>query len=175
MSQSRVRLVRAFYSPDGGGRWLPAVATTDTLTTALSTGYLTRTTALLPIPDGGAVTSSLALTATGQVHRLELALTISHTHNSQIGPPSSRLLHISSPAVRRLVRDLDFNEQLMRFHDRNTWAGEEILHRNAHFSVCSGNFYQRAQRDERRGNIRRRSSVAEIPPDRGPIFNGRCP
>jgi len=32
-----VRQVRAFYSVDGGGRWYPAVATTDTKTTNLST------------------------------------------------------------------------------------------------------------------------------------------
>lgn len=32
-----VRSVRAFYSPDGGGRWYPAAATTDTITVNLHT------------------------------------------------------------------------------------------------------------------------------------------
>jgi hypothetical protein len=33
-----VRQVQGFYSPDGGGHWLPAVATSDTITTNLTSG-----------------------------------------------------------------------------------------------------------------------------------------
>ena len=39
-----VRFIRAFYSPDGGGRWLEAMATSETVTTNLTTGpYPTAT------------------------------------------------------------------------------------------------------------------------------------
>ncbi len=79
-----VHFIQASYSPDGGGRWFPAMTTTDTLSTNLATGYLTHTMATVPIPDESLVTSTLALTPTSQVHHLELALTISHTHNSQL-------------------------------------------------------------------------------------------
>jgi hypothetical protein len=44
-NSTAVRLLRAFYSPDGGGQWFPAVAATGTLTSNLSTspGGVTRT------------------------------------------------------------------------------------------------------------------------------------
>ncbi len=35
-----IRSMRAYYSPDGGGRWLPAVAASGTLTTNLATPFL---------------------------------------------------------------------------------------------------------------------------------------
>jgi hypothetical protein len=39
-----VRHIRAFYSPDGGGRWYPAVATSDTIIKNLTTGPYPTTT-----------------------------------------------------------------------------------------------------------------------------------
>jgi hypothetical protein len=46
-----VRFVRAFYSPDGGGRWLPAVATSSTITISLGTSPWPTGTAHLYVWD----------------------------------------------------------------------------------------------------------------------------
>jgi hypothetical protein len=77
--------VEAFYSLDGGGYWRPAVAAGGTLTNHLSTGHIVSTTLPVVIPDPGTVSSTLDFGTGGQVaHALEVALTISHTTNSQL-------------------------------------------------------------------------------------------
>ncbi len=86
--------VQGYYSLNGGGQWFPALATGDTVTAGLVTGHFTRTTSPVAIPDAGAVSSTLTLSGTGQIHNLELALTISHTHNSQLAAS----LHTPWPA-----------------------------------------------------------------------------
>ncbi len=82
--------IAAYYSLDGGGRWLPAVATTDTITTNLTTGRTVHTSrAYSPtqaIPDGpaGVMSATLPVSGTGTVADLEVLLSISHTRNSDL-------------------------------------------------------------------------------------------
>ena len=77
--------VEAFYSLDGSGYWQPAVAASGTLTQHMSTGYVASTTVPVVIPDPGTVSSTLDFDSGDQAaHTLEIALTISHTTNSQL-------------------------------------------------------------------------------------------
>ncbi len=80
----------AFYSPDGGGRWLPAVAK-DTETTNLSTGFSSASSPASAIPDNAALSSEPLALATnipsgnsGVIVDLEVGLTLSHTQDSQL-------------------------------------------------------------------------------------------
>ena len=82
--------VEAFYSRDGGGRWLPAVSTTDTITTNLATGrQVDASRAYSParaIPNGPASSLgvTLAVTEAYDVADLDVWLVISHTQNADL-------------------------------------------------------------------------------------------
>ena len=90
-----MRMVKAYYSPDGGGRWLPAVASSDTITTNLSPGFLRHTSPLLSISDNKAVSSTLSFNNIHQADDLIVGLNISHTQSSQLAVA----LHTPWPTV----------------------------------------------------------------------------
>ncbi|MEE8391306.1 MAG: proprotein convertase P-domain-containing protein, partial [Anaerolineae bacterium] len=77
--------VEPSYSPDGGGRWLPAVATTDTMTTHLSTGRWLNRAVLTPsqtISDTGVpFLASLLITDSYKIAEVQVWLSITHTNN----------------------------------------------------------------------------------------------
>ncbi|MBN1936781.1 MAG: VCBS repeat-containing protein, partial [Anaerolineae bacterium] len=83
-----VRLVRAWYSPGGGGQWLPAVAATGTVTANLSTtAFFTRTKAVSPnlsIPDLGLITSTLTFTTTDAIADLDVRVNLAHARDSDL-------------------------------------------------------------------------------------------
>ena len=83
-----VRFIRPFYSPTGGGQWLPAMAVAGTVTKNLSTGQT-----LHRAPPNGAlpvlladntISSTLLITETETVADLDLWLTLTHTLNSDL-------------------------------------------------------------------------------------------
>jgi subtilisin-like proprotein convertase family protein len=78
-----VSFIRAWYSPDGGGRWLEAVAASGTLTENLGTMHAVTSThyntTSLPIPDPGTVTSTLPLTPTDVIADIDVFLNLTHT------------------------------------------------------------------------------------------------
>jgi subtilisin-like proprotein convertase family protein len=80
--------IRASYSPNGGGQWLPAVATTDTITTHLSTGrwfdraVLTPTQAILD--TGVPFHASLAITDDAEIAEVQVWVAITHTNNADL-------------------------------------------------------------------------------------------
>ncbi len=78
--------LRAYYSIDGGGRWQPAIATTETITTNLST-RLTReykVASSLPIPDPGFVIGTLSVPLTRTITDLDAWVTINHTLDADL-------------------------------------------------------------------------------------------
>lgn len=77
-------LVETYYSLDGGGYWLPAIAASDTITYHLQTAYHTYTTTTLPLTDNGQTITSLAFGETDFIEQLNLSLTISHTDKAQL-------------------------------------------------------------------------------------------
>ena len=77
--------IRATYSPDGGGTWLPAVPMTGTLTTNLSVPSAVRDSTPKSLNDQGVTTSTSTTTTTlNNGEQWHLGLTISHTQNSQL-------------------------------------------------------------------------------------------
>jgi subtilisin-like proprotein convertase family protein len=80
------RGVAAFYSPDGGGRWYAATATTDTITRNLATGHITSTLPNLDlaIPPSSAISSSLSFDRSGPIHDLEVIVQLGHTQPGQL-------------------------------------------------------------------------------------------
>ncbi|MCP4537493.1 MAG: hypothetical protein GY832_10135 [Chloroflexi bacterium] len=120
-----VRGIAASYSPDGGGRWLPAVATSDTVTTALATGSATVT-STANLHDGGAASDTLNFGEDRPLVDLEVRLTISHTQNSQLAaaltsdwpaPDGSHILLFDSVGDDRR----GFNNLIL-----NDWAARSI-------------------------------------------------
>ena len=80
--------VRAFYSPDGGGRWHTAAAASGTMTTNLSAGgagtYAAHTSLPHPIPDQNTISVTLMVTEPHEIADLDIWLTITHTHDADI-------------------------------------------------------------------------------------------
>ncbi len=86
--------VRAFYSTDGGGHWLPALPTADTVTRDLPTAHQVTTvnteaqsvaeTASKPIADNGTLSAELNFAADGTLADLEPELTISHPRSREL-------------------------------------------------------------------------------------------
>ncbi len=96
-----VRLVRAFYSLDGGGLWFPAIPTANTETTNLATAPKTSgaismiSTPMLAIGDGQVVSSTLSQDRIGWIDQINsLELNITHAQDSQL----SAALHADWPA-----------------------------------------------------------------------------
>jgi subtilisin-like proprotein convertase family protein len=80
--------IEGFYSYSGGDQWLPAVATSDTITSNLSSGRLIRvgrTLSPTQLITNATVTSvTLFVSDTGTIADLDLSLSISHTHNADL-------------------------------------------------------------------------------------------
>ncbi len=82
--------VAALYSPDGGGRWLPAVAASGTVTTHLAVGYQAHSgqvyspTLSIPNGTGSPLTATLTLTDAQTVADVEVWLSITHTANADL-------------------------------------------------------------------------------------------
>ncbi|MBN2004176.1 MAG: VCBS repeat-containing protein, partial [Anaerolineae bacterium] len=80
--------IDAVYSPDGGGRWLPAIATSDTVTTHLRAGYWLNRAALTPtqtIPNTGEpLYANLMISESAEVGEVEAWLWITHTNNADL-------------------------------------------------------------------------------------------
>ncbi|MCP4994790.1 MAG: hypothetical protein GY934_13565, partial [Gammaproteobacteria bacterium] len=78
------------YSPNGGGQWFPAVATTNTITTNLKTGRWFNKAVLSPsqaIPDntGSSLNASLVVTdSNADIAQVEVWLSITHTNNAHL-------------------------------------------------------------------------------------------
>jgi subtilisin-like proprotein convertase family protein len=83
-----VREIVGEYSLNGGGHWLPAVATTGTAATNLDTSTLSTFAALtntsLLIPVTGVVTSTLQLTPTSAIADLDVHLNLTHTADGNL-------------------------------------------------------------------------------------------
>lgn len=83
-----VKAIRAWYSPNGGGQWLPAVAASGTVTTDLgTTNYVTQTylnMATMPIPDLSTLRSMLSLTPTDMIADLDVTLNLTHTRDGNL-------------------------------------------------------------------------------------------
>ncbi|MGC9397021.1 MAG: proprotein convertase P-domain-containing protein, partial [Anaerolineae bacterium] len=80
--------IEAFYSLNGGGHWLPAIATTDTITTHLSTGYWLKSAVLTPtqaIPNTGIpLYAEMNITDSATVAEVEAWVWITHTQNADL-------------------------------------------------------------------------------------------
>jgi len=78
-----VKAIRAWFSPDGGGRWYTSTAASGVITTDLGTAdYATWTcdnTTTTPIPDPGTVESTLPLASTDMIADVDVYLNIAHT------------------------------------------------------------------------------------------------
>jgi subtilisin-like proprotein convertase family protein len=91
-----VRFIRAYYSPDGGGKWYTATAASGTVTTNLATtttvpalvGRVITTTAVnttpLAIPDLAVTTSSLFVSQAGLIADLDVMVNLTHTYDSDL-------------------------------------------------------------------------------------------
>ena len=80
--------VNAFYSLDGGGRWITATARLDTLTKTLDTVSVVSyrsDDAALPIPISHTVFSTLVITTAQRVVDLDVWLNITHTNAADLG------------------------------------------------------------------------------------------
>ncbi len=96
-----VKFIRTWYSPDGGGRWLPAVAATGTVTTNLGTtnpvtwtySYATPTL----IPDPGTIASALWVTPTDMIADVDVSLNLTHTWDGQL------VLTLTAPFSRSVL------------------------------------------------------------------------
>jgi subtilisin-like proprotein convertase family protein len=84
-----VRRIRAFYSPNGGGQWLPATAVAGTKINNLATGRSWRRAAAetdlpLSLTDGGTISSTLFISEPYEIADLDLWLNITHTLNADL-------------------------------------------------------------------------------------------
>jgi len=79
--------VRAFYSPDGGSHWLPAVATSTTITQNVATGpYPTPTAANTHVFSWDVVGSGFFGQSDNMVVRIEAILSVKAGPNGVAGP-----------------------------------------------------------------------------------------
>jgi subtilisin-like proprotein convertase family protein len=83
-----VKAIRAWYSPDGGGRWYTPTAASGVITTHLgTTSFVTRTarnTIPTSILDLSTATSTLTLTPTDMIADLDVTLNLIHTADSNL-------------------------------------------------------------------------------------------
>jgi subtilisin-like proprotein convertase family protein len=82
-----VRFIRAYYSPNGGGQWLPAVATGGTVMTNLSTPKSITYARNNNTPSSifsTTITSTLALTPTIRIADVDVRLNITQTWDSDL-------------------------------------------------------------------------------------------
>ena len=91
--------LRAFYSPDGGGKWYTATAASGMSTTSLPTAYFNTTP--LPLPVGvAAITSTLIISSPGYIGDLDVIFNMTHTYDSDVVatlvPPSGQSVRLIS-------------------------------------------------------------------------------
>ncbi len=84
-----IRNLRAFYSPNGGGQWYPAVAASGTLTRNLSPlGALaietSLTNTLVAIPDQARITSTLSMTFPQTIADVDVRVNLTHTSDNHL-------------------------------------------------------------------------------------------
>jgi subtilisin-like proprotein convertase family protein len=81
-----VREVQGYYSLNGDGQWLPAVASSSTITSNLTTGVFTETTTPLLVAGGTSESTTLLLAnqAESTIKDLQVSLALSQTASSRL-------------------------------------------------------------------------------------------
>jgi subtilisin-like proprotein convertase family protein len=96
-----VQFIQVWYSLNGGGQWLPAVAASDTITSGLDTASYTSHSYLAtpgsPIPDINTLTSTLTLIETNPIADIDVTLNLTHASDSDL------VITLTAPFTRSVL------------------------------------------------------------------------